>query len=177
MPASPSDRRPPPTRTWPRTDQPRNVREITESNRRFVEELGEQPDLFAYPYGEASTEVMGLAEAGFHRRLRPAFRCLDRYSPQFYLPRFPVNETYGDEARFRRVVNTLSIPIQGITPEDPLIGEVNPPAFGFPWSRRSRAWPSWPATIPRSGRSRSSVWECCGSRSGSTSRFRPDAHG
>ncbi len=113
-------------------DRASNLREISASNRRFVEELGAQPDLFAYPYGEASTEVMGLvAEAGFTAAFGQHSGAMDRHSPQFYLPRFPVNETYGDADRFRRVANTLSIPIDGITPQNPLVDEINPPAFGF----------------------------------------------
>ncbi len=113
-------------------DRASNLREIRVSNRRFVEELGTQPDLFAYPYGEASTEVMGLvAEAGFSAGFGQHSGAMDRHSPQFYLPRFPVNEVYGDVERFRRIANTLSIPIEGITPEDPLVGDVNPPPFGF----------------------------------------------
>jgi len=113
-------------------DRARNLREISRSNRRFVEELGTQPDLFAYPYGEASSEVMTMVvEAGFSAAFGQHSGAMDRHSPQFYLPRFPVNETYGDVDRFRRVVSTLSIPVEGITPEDPLVDEVNPPAFGF----------------------------------------------
>lgn len=113
-------------------DRARNSREISVSKRRFVEELGAQPDLFAYPFGEASSEVMAIvAEAGFAAAFGQHSGAIDRHSPQFYLPRFPVNENYGNDERFLRVVNTLSIPVVGITPEDPLIGEVNPPAFGF----------------------------------------------
>ena len=53
---------------------------------------------------------------------------LDRY----YLPRFALNETYGDLDRFRLVVNALPLSVDGMTPGDPLLDDANnPPAFGF----------------------------------------------
>lgn len=110
----------------------RNAREIAESNGRFVAELGAQPSLFAYPFGEASSDLIAIvAEAGFTAAFGQHSGAMDRHAPQFYLPRFPVNETYGDLDRFRRVVNSLAIPVEGLTPADPLILQDNPPAFGF----------------------------------------------
>ena len=50
-----------------------------------------------------------------------------------YLPRFSMNETYGDLARFRLAANALPLGATDISPADPLIGpdDTNPPAFGF----------------------------------------------
>jgi len=116
----------------PNYGRERNVNEISVSNRRFEEELGERPSLFAFPFGEASLDLMGLvAESGYTAAFGQHSGVADRHSDPFYLPRFPVNETYGDDARFRRVINALSLPVQAVTPSDPLIAENNPPAFGF----------------------------------------------
>ena len=116
----------------PNNSRKRNASEIVESNNRFEAELGDRPLLFAFPFGEASLELMGLvAESGYIAAFGQHSGAADRHSDPFYLPRFPVNETYGDEVRFRRVINALSLPAQAVTPSDPLITDNNPPAFGF----------------------------------------------
>lgn len=107
--------------------------EIVQSNKILQRELGRAPDIFAYPYGEASAAVMKIARengyiVGFGQHSGVAFRGLDR----FYLPRFALNEAYGGMDRFRLVANALPLLAQGITPVDPLVRpDANPPAFGF----------------------------------------------
>jgi peptidoglycan/xylan/chitin deacetylase (PgdA/CDA1 family) len=105
--------------------------DLAKSNKRFVEELGAQPELFAYPYGEASLPAMEkLKEAGydvaFGQHSGVAFRGAD----SMYLPRFAFNEAYGDLARFRQAVRALPLPAAEVTPYDPVVKQ-NPPPFGF----------------------------------------------
>lgn len=110
-------------------------RELTDSADRIEEMLGTRPAYFAYPYGETSLEIMKLAEetgyeAAFGQHSGVAHGTLDR----FYLPRFPLNVNYGAIDRFRRLINALPLPVEGLTPRDPLLpadGPGNPPAFGF----------------------------------------------
>ena len=48
------------------------------------------------------------------------------------MPRFPLNEAYGDLERFRLVANSLAIPTVDVTPIDPLLSAANnPPPYGF----------------------------------------------
>ncbi|MEQ9126021.1 MAG: chitin deacetylase, partial [Alphaproteobacteria bacterium] len=50
----------------------------------------------------------------------------------FYLPRFAMNETYGDLGRFKLAANALPLPVKEITPADPLLSPAdNPPILGF----------------------------------------------
>ena len=49
----------------------------------------------------------------------------------FYIPRFAINESYGDMARFRLVLNALPIAATDVTPEDPAVIQTNPPNLGF----------------------------------------------
>ena len=50
----------------PKADPARNREELERSNKRFEEELGRGPLLFAYPYGESSTAVQTVVrETGF----------------------------------------------------------------------------------------------------------------
>jgi len=107
--------------------------EIAGSNRILQRELGQTPDIFAYPYGEASAATAALARKGgytvaFGQHSGVVFAGLDRY----YLPRFAMNESYGEFSRFRLVVNTRPLLARDITPVDPMVRPgANPPAFGF----------------------------------------------
>jgi len=105
--------------------------DIETSNRRFEKELGKAPKLFAYPYGETSSAVVkAVRNAGFSAAFGQHSGVLHRTSNPFFLPRFAFNEVYGDIRRFRLVANALPLPVDGITPSDPLVRH-NPPAFGF----------------------------------------------
>ena len=105
--------------------------DLMRSNTRFTAELGAMPALFAYPFGEASSEIQTLLRttgytAAFGQHSGP----YDKSANPFYLPRFAITEAFGDMSRFRLVTNSLPIPHADITPENPALG-VNPPLFGF----------------------------------------------
>lgn len=110
----------------------RNRADLERSNARFVAELGKRPQLFAYPYGEASLEVAGIVrEAGFTAAFGQHSGAMGPNAEPYFLPRFAMNETYGGVDRFRLVSSTLPLPVADVTPADPLIGDNNPPAIGF----------------------------------------------
>ena len=109
-----------------------NAGEIEKAGVRFADELGRRPGLFAYPYGEASLAVIDLArEAGFAAAFGQHSGAIGGASDFFYLPRFSLNEKYGDMTRFRHLINTLPLPVADVAPEDPLVAGPNPPAVGF----------------------------------------------
>lgn len=109
-----------------------NQSEIRNASQRFEEMLGERPALFAYPYGEKSLEIQSLMkEVGFKAAFGQHSGAIDSSSDIFDLPRFSMNEKYGELERFRLVVQTLPIPAVDLTPMDTLITDNNPPAMGF----------------------------------------------
>ena len=109
----------------------RNRAEIRHARRRLSEELSVDPPLFAYPYGEMSSDVRELViEEGFMAAFGQHSGVAHSGDDKYYIPRFAFNEQFGDLARFRRVVNAMPLPVEDITPPDPLIA-ANPPAFGF----------------------------------------------
>ncbi len=109
----------------------RNREEIQTSRDRLEKELALRPTLFAYPYGEMSSAVRELVIGeGFIAAFGQHSGVAHGADDLFYLPRFAFNERYGDVARFRRAVDAMPLPVEGITPVDPLIVS-NPPAFGF----------------------------------------------
>jgi len=112
--------------------------EIETSNRNFQRELGVVPNLFAYPFGEASLAIMRLVkETGYDAAFGQHSGAMDATLPRYYLPRFPLNEGHGSLDRLRLVLNSLPLPVTDITPADPLVPpDGNPPAFGFTLDKR-----------------------------------------
>lgn len=105
--------------------------ELAHSAQRFKDELGFVPDLFAYPYGEASLEVReAVLEAGYKAAFGQHSGAFDDSADLFYLPRYALNESYGTPERFLLAANSVPMPVSDITPADYLL-QRNPPAFGF----------------------------------------------
>ncbi len=113
-------------------DAAANAADIAGAARRFTEELGRPPDLFAYPYGEYSRELRdAVADAGFAAAFGQHSGVAFSGGDMFALPRFALNETYGGIDRFRNVIaSALPLPVTDVTPSDPLLGP-NPPPYGF----------------------------------------------
>ncbi|MDK9721928.1 MAG: polysaccharide deacetylase family protein [Rhodospirillales bacterium] len=96
--------------------------EFERSQQRFKDELGFAPQLMAYPYGEASLAVIDIAwRAGFKVGFGQHSGVVFQGGPLFYLPRFALNEHYGDLERFKRTVDTLPLPVTQILPADPAL--------------------------------------------------------
>ncbi len=107
--------------------------EIDKSNARFLKELGKKPALFAYPYGEASAEVRAyMIKEGFAASFGQHSGVIHSDSDFHYLPRFAMNENYGDLSRVRLAGNALPLRTREITPSDPKLTPAgNPPSYGF----------------------------------------------
>ena len=111
----------------------RNAAEIAKSNARFEKELGFVPKVFAYPYGEYSLAVRRLVkDAGFEAAFGQHSGVMFDNADFYYLPRFAMNESYGEFNRFKLAVNTLPLMVRDISPVDPLLVDGgNPPPFEF----------------------------------------------
>ncbi|MGB1547656.1 MAG: polysaccharide deacetylase family protein [Alphaproteobacteria bacterium] len=106
--------------------------DLDRSNGRFLDELGSAPKLFAYPYGEASLKVQeAVRTAGFTAAFGQHSGVLHGGEDFFYLPRFALNESFGDVERLRLGANALPLPVKDVTPRDMLLTDENPPNFGF----------------------------------------------
>ena len=112
------------------------IEELSFSNKRFIDEIGSAPKIFAYPYGEYNLEVLEQVKlhgfvAAFGQHSGVAHKSLGLYE----LPRFAMNEKYGDMNRFLLAVNALPMPIFDLSPKDPVIS-TNPPSYGFTLSNK-----------------------------------------
>ncbi len=106
-------------------------RDLERAQRRLREELGAAAELLAWPYGETNAALQAVArEMGFRAAFGQHSGIAHGSQDQFYLPRFALNEHYGDIERFRLVTRALALPVTAFAPADPLLAE-NPPAVRF----------------------------------------------
>ncbi len=110
-----------------------NIKEIEKSQQRFQDELGFKPDIFAYPYGEYNLAARQIiVDMGFRAAFGQHSGVSHGGADIFTLPRFAINEQYGDAKSFTLRANALAFPMADMIPLDPYISpENNPPAFGF----------------------------------------------
>lgn len=112
-------------------DRAINGGDIAKASDRFLVELGRTPELFAYPYGEFSRDLQAMiAELGFIAAFGQHSGVAHDSENIFALPRFALNESYGDIDRFKLISRTLPLPVTDFTPSDSLLGP-NPPLIGF----------------------------------------------
>ena len=117
----------------PRFAMKRNISEMRVSNARLNKELGVTPKIFAFPYGETSAAITAeVKKAGFEVAFGQHSGVLYAGADMMYLPRFALNQNYGNIERFRLAANALPIRVTDITPRDVLLSpKTNPPKFGF----------------------------------------------
>ena len=112
-------------------DESREVIEndILKSIKIFEEKLGKNSDFFSYPFGEYSSEFKNLIKSlGFKYAFGQHSGVIDETKDKFELPRFPINEKYGEIKRFKTLMKTLPLKFESITPEDKyLLQFKNPP--------------------------------------------------
>ena len=107
------------------------LNEIEYSNKRFIAELGFKPKLFAYPYGEYDNKTIEIVQgSGFEAAFGQHSGVAHVSAGIFELPRFAMNENYGDLNRLQLAINALPIIVKEISPEDNFLKK-NPPDFGF----------------------------------------------
>ena len=112
-------------------DSDENRADLLRAQQRIKEELGVDPTLFAYPYGEWNGAVRELvAELEFIAAFGQHSGVVAAHSDRLNLPRFALNASYGDINRFRLIVDTLPLGARDVTPTDQIMVE-NPPTVGF----------------------------------------------
>ena len=95
----------------------------------FKKELGYSPKVFSYPFGEYSNNLKKIVnDLNFNYAFGQHSGVIDPTKDFFELPRFPINEKYGELKRFKTILSTLPFPYESITPKDRYLkGSENPP--------------------------------------------------
>ena len=94
----------------------------------FKKELGYSPEIFSYPFGEYSTDLKKIVEnLNFKFAFGQHSGVIDPTKDFLELPRFPINEKYGEIKRFKSILQTLPFPYESITPKNRYINKDNNP--------------------------------------------------
>ncbi len=105
-------------------------KDIDESIRIFREKLNYNPIFFSYPFGEYSLEQKQYISNKFDYAFGQHSGVIDLNKDKFELPRFPINEKYGDLERFNFLINLLPIQYKKLTPDEKLLSnQENPPSI------------------------------------------------
>ena len=104
--------------------------DIEKANNIFLRELGYIPSLFSYPFGEYSKLMKDYISKNFKYAFGQHSGVIDLNKDKFELPRFPINEKYGELKRFQSIINYFPLEYKKILPEEKqLFKSTNPPEF------------------------------------------------
>ena len=102
-------------------------KDINKSIEIFKKELGYNPIFFSYPFGESSLEQINYIKKKFKYGFGQHSGVIDLNKDIYELPRFPINEKYGDLKRFTFLIDLLPLQYKSIIPEDKYVLNNNPP--------------------------------------------------
>ena len=103
-------------------------KDIDTSIRIFNNNIGYNPIFFSYPFGEFSLEQKKYISSKFKYGFGQNSGVIDLNKDKYELPRFPINEKYGDLERFNFLLDLYPLEYKKILPEDKLILQNdNPP--------------------------------------------------
>ncbi len=104
-------------------------KDILKSIEIFNEKLGKNSDFFSYPFGEYSLTFKKIIKnMGFKYAFGQHSGVIDETKDLWELPRFPINEKYGEVKRFKTLMKTLPLKYKKIYPEEKYLAKSkNPP--------------------------------------------------
>jgi peptidoglycan/xylan/chitin deacetylase (PgdA/CDA1 family) len=104
------------------------INDIEKASKIFKEKLGYVPSIFSYPFGEYSKLMKDYIIGKFTLAFGQHSGVIDLNKDRYELPRFPINEKYGDLKRFKSVINYNPLEYRAILPEEKKIdNQTNPP--------------------------------------------------
>mgnify|MGYP002829071178 CR=1 FL=1 len=106
------------------------VKDIETANQIFNKKLGYIPNLFSYPFGEYSEFMRKYISKNFNYAFGQHSGVIDINKEKFQLPRFPINENYGEIKRFTSIIKTYPLQYKKLFPLEKKINDSNnPPLF------------------------------------------------
>ena len=106
------------------------IKDIETANKIFTEKIGYIPSLFSYPFGEYSEFMRQYISKNFTYAFGQHSGVIDVNKEKFQLPRFPINENYGELKRFASIIKTYPLEYKKLLPlEKKLNQSNNPPLF------------------------------------------------
>ena len=105
------------------------INDIYTSSLIFKEKLGYNPIFFSYPFGEYSALMKKYISKNFKFSFGQHSGVIDINKNPHELPRFPINEKYGDLKRFEFIINLNPLQYKVLYPIDKYLKNNNPPKF------------------------------------------------
>ena len=102
-------------------------KDIEKSIKIFEENLGYNPKFFSYPFGEWDLAQKKFISKNFDFGFGQHSGVIDLNKDKYELPRFPINEKYGDLERFKFIVELLPLQYKKVYPQEKIIDNNNPP--------------------------------------------------
>ena len=103
------------------------IKDIEIATKIFKDELGYVPEIFSYPFGEYSKYMKDYISKNFKIAFGQHSGVIDINKDKFELPRFPINEKYGDLKRFKSLINYYPLEYKILKPEEKKISAKNNP--------------------------------------------------
>ena len=115
------------------------VKDIEKANKIFKEKINYIPKLFSYPFGEYSEFMRNYISNNFMFAFGQHSGVIDVNKEKFQLPRFPINENYGELKRFKTIINTFPLEYKNLIPlEKKLDKKNNPPIFSVQFFKNQK---------------------------------------
>ena len=103
--------------------------DINSSSLIFKEKLGYNPIFFSYPFGEYSLLIKEYISKNFKFSFGQHSGVIDINKDRYELPRFPINEKYGDLKRFKFLIKLSPLQYKSLLPVEKYLTNKNPPKF------------------------------------------------
>jgi peptidoglycan/xylan/chitin deacetylase (PgdA/CDA1 family) len=115
------------------------ITDIDTASKIFNENLGYDPIFFSYPFGEYSEFIKKYVSKNFKFSFGQHSGVIDINKDPYELPRFPINEKYGDLKRFEFLIKLLPLQFKKLIPEDKyLIFTNNPPQLSIEFFKEQK---------------------------------------
>ncbi len=106
------------------------IKDMETANKKFLQNLGYIPNLFSYPFGEYSEYMKKYISKNFDFAFGQHSGVIDLNKDKYELPRFPINENYGEIERFNSIIKSYPLEFKNALPLEKKINQKNnPPHF------------------------------------------------
>ena len=102
--------------------------DLTIAKNILKKKLDYETKIFAYPFGEYKNSYIKIVkDLGFKYAFGQHSGVIDQTKNKFELPRFPINEKYGEIKRFKSLLKNIPFPYRKILPEEKYLADINNP--------------------------------------------------
>ena len=115
------------------------ISDIEKANNIFLDKIGYIPFVFSYPFGEYSKFMKDYISKNFELSFGQHSGIIDVNKDKFELPRFPINENYGEIKRFKSIINYAPLEYKKLSPQEKKLSkENNPPKFNVEFFKEQK---------------------------------------